>query len=411
MNEDPQERQKLVVLIIVGLIYSLGVAYLFVTLPGNKYTDDFFPRWYASYNLLTVNRSIYDPANALEIAELAQWPLINQLHYYYPAYMLLFTAPLALIPYEAAHFVWTVGGLWCLWLGTVIIAHLFKPSLSLNRLTALLVLITISMPVLQHTLNAQFNALGVLALALTYQALYREKYLAAGLWAGGLLFKPQATILPLGLFLLWSLFEPHRRRFWVGLGVISFLFWAAAELLEPGWVTAFSDSLKNYVPIQSALELIIGKPYRLVSLVLFGLTLGAIIYYRGVAARSTVFVGLLAWAICLNALIVPMYGMLHMVLMGPILALLLAGWHRFHPVYSTRFWWGTVVFLVIGVLALVVPLLLVSRMSGLQITTTELVFRLTMPVLAGLIAWPLILSQHLTSRDRTHEIICDYPGL
>jgi hypothetical protein len=278
-------------------------------------------------------------------------------------------------------------------------------------LTVLLVLITLSMPVLQHTLNAQFNAVGVLALALSYQALAREKYLAAGLWAGGLLFKPQATILPLGLFLLWSLFESPRRRFWVGLGLSSFLFWAVAEFLEPGWLTTFRDSLKNYVPIQSALELIIGDPYRLVSLALAGLTLGAIVYYRPVTASSTVFAGLLAWTICLNALIVPMYGMLHMVLMGPLLALLLGGWSRFQPAYSTWIWWATVGFLGVGILALVIPLLLNSPATGLQIVITELVFRLTMPVLAGLAAWPLILSPRLSTRDEVHEIIRNYPSI
>jgi hypothetical protein len=318
---------------------------------------------------------------------------------------------LALIPYEAARFIWTVGGLGCLWLSTVLLARLFQPSLSLNRLTALLVFITISMPVLQHTINAQFNALGVLALALSYRALSREKYFMAGLWAGGLLFKPQATLLPLGLFLLWSLFESHRRRFWGGLVVTSFLFWGMAELLEPGWVISFRASLKSYVPVQSVIELILGDPYRLISLSLFGLMIGAIIYYRGVAARSTIFVGLLVWSICLNALIVPMYGMLHMVLMGPILALLLGGWSEFYPSYNAFFWWGTVGFFIVGILALVLPLILAERTTGLQITTTELVFRFTMPIVAGLAAWPLILSQYLSLRDRSHEIICDYPGL
>jgi hypothetical protein len=267
------------------------------------------------------------------------------------------------------------------------------------------------MPVLQHTLNAQFNAVGILALALSYQALSREKYLAAGLWAGGLLFKPQATIMPLSLFLLWSLFKSPRRRFWVGLGIISFLFWAAAELLEPGWVIAFRDSLKNYVPIQSALELMSGDPYRLVSLGLSGLTIGAIIYYRHVTALSPVFVGLLAWTICLNALIVPMYGMLHMVLMGPLLVLLLSGWNELYPAYRNWFWWGTVGFFVVGILALVAPLALAGGITGVQIATTELVFRLAMPVLAGLAAWPLILSQRLIRRDEVHEIIGNYPSL
>lgn len=411
-SKDTQEKQKLIILAIVGLVYSFGVAYLFaVGLPAQRYTDDFFPRWYASYNLLAIDRSIYDAANAVELVELAHWPFVDQLHYYYPAYMLIFTAPLALISYEAARFIWTVGGLWCLWLGMGLVARLFKPSLSVNRLTALLVLVTLAMPVLQHTLNAQFNAIGILALALAYRALSQENYFAAGLWAGGLLFKPQALILPLIFFLIWTLFESRRRWFWVGLGSISLVLWGVAELLEPGWVGSFRASLQNYVPIQSALEIMVGDPYRLVSLALFGLTGGVIVYYRDVSARSLVFAGLLAWSICLNALIVPMFGMLHMVCTGLILVLLLSGLSNLYPAYSAWFWWSVVAFLGAGILALALPLALAGGPTGLQIATTELVFRFTLPALAGLAAWPLILSQRVATRDEVHEIIRDYPRL
>jgi hypothetical protein len=295
-------------------------------------------------------------------------------------------------------------------LGTVIVVRLFKPTLSLNRLTVWLVLITISLPMLQHTLNAQFNALGVLALALTYRALFREKYLAAGLWAGGLLFKPQTMIIPLLLFLLWSLFEPRRRLFWVGLGIISFVFWGVAELLEPGWISSFLASLSSYVPVKSVLEDMIGDPYRLISLSLVCLTVGMIVYYRDVSAQSLIFAGLLAWTICLNALIVPIYGMLHMVSVGLILALLVSGLSAVYPAYSAWFWWSSIAFLVLGLLALIVPLVLVGA-TGLQITTTELVFRVAIPALGGLAAWPLILSRRQVTRDEVYEVIGDYPRL
>lgn len=247
-STDTQEKQKLIVLVIVGLIYSFGVGYLFTILPGQRYTDDFFPRWYASYKLLTMNRSIYDPTNAVELVELARWPFADQLRYYYPAYMLIFTFPLALVSYDTARFIWTVGGLWCLWLGTALVARLLKPALSVNRLTVLLVLVTLSMPVLQHTLNAQFNAVGVLALALAYRALSQEKYLVAGLWAGGLLFKPQALILPLIFFLVWSLFESRRRWFWVGLGGDQPRFLGGSRAVGAGLGQQFSGVAAKLCP-------------------------------------------------------------------------------------------------------------------------------------------------------------------
>ena len=192
-EKEPQARQKLILLILIGILYSVSIAYVFANLPGHQDTDDLYPRWYASRMLLTTGRSLYDGANSVEVAR--GWPFVHQIGYYYPAYLLIFTAPLSLLPFMAARIIWTVFGLWCVWLGMAIFARSLRPGLSINRLTVLLVLVTVSVPVLQHTLNAQFNALGVLALALTYQTLSRQKYLHAGLWAGGLLFKPRSPVM------------------------------------------------------------------------------------------------------------------------------------------------------------------------------------------------------------------------
>ena len=60
--------------------------------------------------LLTTGRSIYDWTNATDVAAVTGWPHLNQLGYYYPAYLLLFTAPLAMMPYEVAHMLWVIFG-------------------------------------------------------------------------------------------------------------------------------------------------------------------------------------------------------------------------------------------------------------------------------------------------------------
>jgi hypothetical protein len=62
--ENHRERQKLIILTIVGLLYSVGVAYLLQNLPTSRFTSDLFHRWYASRMLLTTGRSLYDWANA-----------------------------------------------------------------------------------------------------------------------------------------------------------------------------------------------------------------------------------------------------------------------------------------------------------------------------------------------------------
>jgi len=386
--EDSQERGKLFVLITVGLLYSVGVAYLFASLPNQRFTDDFFPRWYASKKLLTTGRSLYDWTNAREVSAITGWPRTHQLGYYYPAYLLLFTAPLSMIPYEVARFIWTVFGLWCLWLGTVIFARLLAPNFSTNRLTLLLVLMTASVPVLQHTLNAQFNAPGVLALALTYLALRREKYLLAGVWAGGLLFKPQATLLPLFSFLMWSVLERNRRRFWVGLALAGIALCGLAEALAPGWVFHFWRALDSYEPVRSLVDRI-WNPYYIVSITFTIMTVWFTFRLRRVPASANSFSGLLVWTIGLNALIVPMFGMLHVVQIEPVFALLLGGFAALYPSFALRVWIGTIGLFVAGILAFVIPLLL-TGISGLQITTAEMVYKVAMPTLLSLASLPLM---------------------
>lgn len=384
-----EERQKLIVLIVVGLLYSASLAYFFQGLPRARLTSDFFPRWHASNKLLTTGRSIYDWANAAEVSEVTGWPYLNQLGYYYPAYMLIFTAPLALLPYPVAHFVWVMFGLWCLWLGMAIFARRLEPGLSVGQLTLLLALFTTAVPVFQHTLYAQFNSIAALSLALIYVSLRRRRYLLAGVFAGGLLFKPQATLLPLIFLLLWSALRRERRRFWPGLALVSVGLWAIAELLEPNWVVSFLQSLESYVPINSAIDILFWNPYQFISLALAGLALWLIYRHRATPPEQPAFAGLLAFTICVNAVIIPMFGMLHIVFMGPALVMALNSYQAAYPAYARWLWGGVISLFVAGWLAFILPLLL-TESTGLQITAAEWVYRFTLPLALGAVSLPLI---------------------
>jgi hypothetical protein len=271
----------------------------------------------------------------------------------------------------------------------LIFARLFIPGLSINRLTLLLFLVTLSVPVFQHTLYAQFNTIGVLALALVCRALYREKYLLAGLWAGGFLFKPQAIVLPLLFFLIWSVFKQERWRFWPGLGIITIVLWGVGELFEANWVVSFWHSLDSYEVVRSVIDIWFWNPYQLISLTLFGLTFWLIFRFRYITARDTSFYGLLAWTICLNALTIPMFGMLHLVFIGPILVIVLSGYKNHYPIAARWMWLITIGLLVSGFLAFISPLLLTDTTS-LQINSSERVYRFLMPILYALISLPLI---------------------
>jgi hypothetical protein len=389
----PLERQKLMILAFIGLLYSVGIAVLVQNMmsQGFPVTDDFFSRWYASKMLLTTGRSVYDWANSVELSRIGNWPLVHQLGYYYPAYLLIFTAPLSLLPFAAARIVWTVAGLWCLWLGMVIMARQLTPPLPVNRLTLLLVLTTISVPVLQHTLNAQFNTLGVLALALTFRALRRQQYWQAGLWAGGLLFKPQATALVLLVWLIWTLFGRQRRAFWLGLGAVSLAFWGIAEILEPGWVIHFWQALNTYEPTRSVVDRL-WNPAQVISLALVAITIWLAVRLRGVSAGAVSFSGLILWGLCINALIVPLFGMLHMVLIGLMAIILVSDVAATYPAWEKRAWWGVIVIFVLG-LAVFVGSLAGWGLAGPHIVAAELVYKIIVPAALALVSLLLMFSR------------------
>lgn len=391
---DPQEKQKFVVLMIIGLLYSVGLAYTFaVLLPTQRYTDDLYPRLYASQQLLAEGRSLYADANAAELVSIAGWPKADQLRFYYPAYVVLFTLPLSLIPYEAARMAWTMAGLWSIWLGTVWAARALKPALSVNQLTLLLVLLTTSVPALQHTLNAQFNWLDLLGLVLILLAMRRENYVAAGLAAGLLLFKPQTTLLPLAFLLIWTASQRRRWFFWLGLSAVSLFLLGLAELAEPGWLLPFLQQLSRYEPIQSVVDTL-WNPYQVVSGLLVLTALWVSLKVRQLPARHYQFNSALALTICVNYVVVPFYGMLHIVLVGLGLVLLVNGFRvQGGPVAATALWWAGNALLVIGLVAFGLTIALAGA-TGLQITIAELFYKTLLPLLLGLAAllqifgWP-----------------------
>ena len=114
------------------------------------------------------------------------------------------------------------------------------------------------------------------------------------------------------------------------MGLTSVLFWGLAELLESNWVFAFLRSLGSYESISSIVDKL-GNPYQSVTLILFLLTLWFTYRLHDAAASSVAFSGLLSWAININALIIPMFGMMHMVMMGVSFIILLNGFAQRYP--------------------------------------------------------------------------------
>jgi hypothetical protein len=83
--------------------------------------------------------------------------------------------------------------------------------------------------------------------------------------------------------------------------------------------------------------------------------------------------------------------MLNIVLMGPVFVILLNGFATLYPAYLRWVLFGLIGFFAAGLLAFVMPLFLNGATGGMHINAAEAVYRFIMPVVLGLLTWPLIL--------------------
>jgi hypothetical protein len=118
--------------------------------------------------------------------------------------MLIFTGPLALLPYPTAHFLWTIAVQLFYLLSIWLMMRLAQWPTTINHKTIFLVLCTLFLPNLQHTIWGQFNTIGVLSLVVVYLMLQQKRYIWAGIWAAGLTFKPHAYVLTLVFLMFWA---------------------------------------------------------------------------------------------------------------------------------------------------------------------------------------------------------------
>lgn len=383
-----EEQKKLLVLGAVGLLFSIGFA---LVLNGNataRYKSDIFLRWYASEKLLSEGRNIYDARNAEEILDFA-YPSPFQPNYFYPAHMLVFTAPLALLPYRAAHLIWTIATELSYLVGLWLVAREVSWPGSVNRFTLFMVGAVLFIPYFQHTIWSQFNTIGLLSLALCYVALCQRRYALAGALAIGLTFKPHTTVLTCAFFLLWALFERKRWSFYLGFLGAGAALWALAEVLQPGWVSDFVASLGRYDPAASVLDSL-WNPYQIAAVALCLVTV-AIFARRGRASPDgPAFAGCLVLSLATWSLVVPVIGMLHAVLFPLAILLLLPGLQQRRPALYLPAMYGLVLIYLAGIAGFAWGLSSPER-YGLHIYLLQAAYKVAAPILIGLLSVVLCL--------------------
>jgi hypothetical protein len=377
-----EEKRKRSLLFWFALILFLGVA---LALGQSLYQSDLFSRWYAVRMLLENGRNVYDPANGREvIAFKATTPL--EASFFYPAHLVLILLPLAGLPYRWAHFLWT----FCI--QVFFFLSIWKLSISTgwptraNQLLVFFIMAMFFIPTIQQTIWTQFDVISALALGMCYCELARGKYLRAGLWASGLSFKPQGTILLLAVLLCWSLFDRKRWMFLVGCGGACFGFWGLTELLQPGWVRDFLVAVGQYQTLPYRIRSVfdaIWNPWQVLSIVAVLLVIALLVINRKAQPGTPEFLGIILLGLGVNWLVVPVIGMLYLVMLPAALILLFSALDRSH---STAYRAALIVFASLYVLGYAGFFLGLAMpgIPGLHIRLAELFYKtLAILFLAG----------------------------
>jgi hypothetical protein len=393
MNDDTLkpdlERQKMGVLAVVGFVFCLGMALTLNNIEWVRYRSDFFARWYAADKLLDEGRSLYDRRNGEEVVAYSGFPDPLQAAFYYPAHLLLFMAPFSLLPYPLAHLIWTAAVQLFYLAGLALVMRRAGWPSSANGVALFMVPAVLFLPYFQHTIWGQFNTIAVLSLALCWYTLQREQYGRAGVWAVGLTFKPQATLLTLLFLLFWALCRHERRRFVAGFAAALVLAWLSAEFLQPGWIGAFRHSLADYIPVQSVVDGF-WNPYQIVAGAL--LLAAAVLFWRHreQPPQSAVFGACLALSVTVWFLIAPIYGMLHIVLLPLALIWVVSGLQQIRPDLYRPALYLLLALYCLGLIGFLWGVTSPER-YGLHITLSELAYKTAAPILLALLALPVLL--------------------
>jgi len=330
------ERQRIIILMVVVLVVIVAFAIaLNNSTIFNRLYSDLFLRWHATTKLFSEGRNLYDPKNADEMWELAfgQNPWGYETNFFYPAHLLIFIAPLALLPYQAAHLIWTIAVQIFYFASLFLLARRNKWPSNSTAMGIFVILNVISLPYIFHTIWGQFNTIGMIGLVLCFFALCDERYALAGVYAVSLTFKPQNDFLALVFLLFWALWQKKRWPFFLGFGAACFLCWLFAELLQHGWVMAFVASLGHYTHTESALDQL-WNPNQIIAVLLSLGSFSIFFWKRRETPGSVAFVACLMVSMAVWDLVVPIYGWVHSVFLILTIVWLVPLWKKYFPAYG-----------------------------------------------------------------------------
>ena len=389
-TDNTQYSIRRTILAAVLILYCLSFTLVLTHQPLGLVGSDYYSRWYATRMLFNEHRSLYDPRNSEEVTVAT-----IEGSFFYPAHLVLITAPMVILPFPIARFLWMLIIQILLLVGVWFVSSIYKWPRSFNHFAILLFASLFFIPNIQNTIWGQFGTISTISLALVLYTLIKEKYVLAGIFTLGLTFKPQVMLLTLTLLLFWSFVDRSRWRYWQSFGLVALASWGIAELLEPNWPASFWRGVQAYSAHHQTISII--EKYIPTNHILEGLLLVAIfaawVYYRRSLPGSIAFTGCVVLSIAGWWLVVPVLGMMHLVVLPLALILLFAGLQSSNRlIYSI----GIIVILILYILGLLGFLYGLSQpgLYGLHIQLAELAYKIVTPVILILLTIPLLLKKN-----------------
>jgi hypothetical protein len=346
------------VTVLVVLLLSLGMAYyhLFLLRPsilaheaslglgnGFYFGADLYPLWLTSRQVLLQRQAPYSPEMTRQIQTgLFGRPLdprnrgdrpVNYRTFAYPAYTLLFLAPLVRLPFEyvrlcaAVVLAGAVVGSVFLWVQAVGL------KLSTGRTLLVVLLALANYYVLEGLYAEQMGLLVGLLLAGAVVATRSEKLRCAGVLLALATIKPQMCVLLTAGILLWTVSRwKERRSLTISFLSSIVLLGLVGEWLHGGWFREWQEVVRGYRGYASLplTELVFGVWFGLLlSSVLWAATLALWWRFRQSEPRSLHLVFVAAITLAVTAVsVLPGQAFHDHVIVMPGVLLLAASWRK-----------------------------------------------------------------------------------
>src|SRR5688572_7339223 len=304
--------------------------------------SDLYPSWLGSRELLLHGRDPYSAEITREIQTgfygrpldptLPNDPKDEQ-RFAYPVYVAFLLSPTVGLPFPLARSVF----LWGLALMTAASVFLWLSFLQWRPSwvgAAVMVLLTIgNFAVLQGVKLQQLSLLVGFMLAVSSALLVRQRLFLSGLVMALAMIKPQLALPMAGWLLLWAISDWTRRRAWVvGFGSAMAVEIAASELLLPGWVWRFRDTVavyRTYAARSGVLDLFLSPAGAVVaSVLLVVVVVGLCWRARKLEETQPEFQRITSLVLAATVVILPMIVPYNHVLLLPAIFLLARDWAR-----------------------------------------------------------------------------------